>query len=53
MYNNRKSKSLPEVLYVSYLFTIKNPHFPLKGKWGHGNNKGEPSVIFLLHILSV
>ena len=26
---------------------IKNPHFPLKGKWGQRNNKGEPSVIFL------
>ena len=27
--------------------SIKIPALSLERKWGHGNNKGEPSVIFL------
>ena len=51
MYNNRKVNHCPKFYMQSYLLFIKSPTF-LKGKWGHGNNKGELSV-FLLHILSV
>lgn len=53
MYNNRKKVNHCLKFYMQVTCFYKNPHFPLKGKWGHGNNKGEPSVIFLLHILSV